>query len=191
MAKIIFICLFLVAVSIIIFATLKTKQLNDKTTSQERTNMTATITTNLGSMTFDLFADEAPKTVENFTTLAKKKYYNGIIFHRVIEDFMIQGGDPTGTGSGGKSIFGKNFADEFNSHKVIAGALAMANRGPNTNGSQFFIVTKSAQPHLDGRHTVFGQIREGQETLAAIAATPVDASDRPIKPVTIEKIVIN
>lgn len=152
--------------------------------------MTATITTNLGSMTFDLFPNEAPKTVENFTTLAKQNYYDGVIFHRVIEDFMIQGGDPTGTGSGGKSIFGETFADEFNSHKVIAGALAMANRGPNTNGSQFFIVTRSAQPHLDGKHTVFGQLREGQETLAAIAATPVDAS-RPIEPVIIEKIEIN
>ena len=122
--------------------------------------MNATLHTNHGAIEVELYPDEAPKTVDNFVKLARDGFYDGLIFHRVIPDFMIQGGDPTGTGSGGP---GYQFEDEFNQHKVDRGALAMANAGPNTNGSQFFIVTADACPWLDGKHTVFGRVTSGLE----------------------------
>ena len=125
----------------------------------------ATMLTNHGSIELELFDDAAPKTVQNFIKLAQDGFYDGVIFHRVIQDFMIQGGDPTGTGSGGP---GYQFEDEFNDHKVVRGALAMANAGPNTNGSQFFIVTTGAAPWLDGKHTVFGQVTSGMDVVDAI-----------------------
>lgn len=146
---------------------------------KEQIKMIATISTTLGDIKVELFDKEAPKTVENFTKLAEKGYYNNVIFHRVIKNFMIQGGDPTGTGQGGESIFGEKFEDEINQHKIVAGTLAMANAGPNTNGSQFFIVTESPQPHLDGKHTVFGQVVEGMGVVKKIAAVAVDANDKP------------
>jgi peptidyl-prolyl cis-trans isomerase B (cyclophilin B) len=146
---------------------------------------TATMHTSLGSITIELFDEDAPKTVENFRRLAGENYYDGIIFHRVIPDFMIQGGCPQGTGTGGP---GYTFEDEFNSHKVVRGALAMANAGPNTNGSQFFIVTADACPWLDGKHTVFGQVTDGMEAVDAIEGVPTGRGDRPVEPPTIESI---
>ena len=171
------------------------------------TGTVATIHTNLGDLTVKLFDDVAPKTVKNFVELAEKGYYNGVIFHRIIRDFMIQGGDPTGTGMGGESIYGEKFEDEFSENVFnIRGALSMANAGPNTNGSQFFIVQnenlpydKSAlvkggwpeeiaeiyaaggTPHLDGRHTVFGQLANAEsfETLDRIAKEPTGFQDKP------------
>lgn len=147
--------------------------------SKEQKNMIAIISTTMGDIKLELFTKDAPKTVENFQKLAAKGYYNGLIFHRVIKTFMIQGGDPTGTGRGGESIFGAKFEDEINAHKIVAGTLAMANAGPNTNGSQFFIVTEQPQPHLDGKHTVFGQVIAGMEVVKKIAAVEVDANDKP------------
>ena len=126
----------------------------------------ATLHTNKGAIAVELFDDDAPKTVENFKKLAADGFYDGVIFHRVIPDFMIQGGDPTGTGTGGP---GYTFEDEFNDHKVERGALAMANSGPNTNGSQFFIVTADACPWLDGKHTVFGRVTDGMDAVDAIS----------------------
>src|SRR5881275_2107270 len=139
----------------------------------------ATLHTNHGAIEIELFADDAPKTVENFTTLAGKGFYDGVIFHRIIPDFMIQGGDPTGTGRGGP---GYTFEDEFNDHKVVRGALAMANAGPNTNGSQFFIVTTEATPWLDGKHTVFGRVTDGMDAVDAIEGTETGSGDRPAEP---------
>jgi cyclophilin family peptidyl-prolyl cis-trans isomerase len=144
--------------------------------------------TTLGTIGLELFDDDAPKTVENFRKLASDGFYDGIIFHRVIPDFMIQGGDPDGTGSGGP---GYTFEDEFNSHKVVRGALAMANAGPNTNGSQFFIVTIDAAPWLDGKHTVFGQVTAGMDAVDAIEATPTGRQDRPTDPPSIESIELD
>ena len=135
----------------------------------------ATMQTNHGSIRIELFDEDAPKTVDNFTKLARKGFYDGVIFHRVIPDFMIQGGDPTGTGSGGP---GYQFEDEFNENLVERGALAMANAGPNTNGSQFFIVTADACPWLDGKHTVFGRVISGMEVVDAIEKVPTGA-ERP------------
>jgi len=146
----------------------------------------ATMLTNHGSIELELFDDAAPKTVQNFVKLAQDGFYDGVIFHRVIQDFMIQGGDPTGTGSGGP---GYQFEDEFNDHKVVRGALAMANAGPNTNGSQFFIVTADACPWLDGKHTVFGQVTSGMDVADAIASVDSDGSDRPKTPVTMRVTV--
>ena len=146
---------------------------------------TATLHTNHGAIAIELFDDDAPKTVENFLKLARDGFYDGVIFHRVIPDFMIQGGDPTGTGSGGP---GYQFEDEFNQHKVVRGALAMANAGPNTNGSQFFIVTTDAAPWLDGKHTVFGQVKAGMDVGDALEALPTDGRDRPPEPAVIEKL---
>src|SRR5881275_36072 len=143
----------------------------------------ATLQTNHGAIEIELFDEDAPKTVENFTTLARKGFYNGVIFHRVIPDFMIQGGDPTGTGSGGP---GYQFADEFNDHKVVRGALAMANAGPDTNGSQFFIVTADACPWLDGKHTVFGRVSSGLDVVDAIERVDTGPGDRPRDEVRIE-----
>jgi cyclophilin family peptidyl-prolyl cis-trans isomerase len=145
----------------------------------------ATLQTNHGTIELELFDGEAPKTVENFRKLAGDGFYDGVVFHRVIPDFMIQGGDPTGTGSGGP---GYTFEDEFNEHPVVRGALAMANAGPNTNGSQFFIVTADACPWLDGKHTVFGRVTSGMDVVDAISALETDAGDRPRETVSIEGV---
>jgi peptidyl-prolyl cis-trans isomerase B (cyclophilin B) len=145
----------------------------------------ATLHTNHGAIAIELFDEDAPKTVENFLKLARDGFYDGVIFHRIIPDFMIQGGDPTGTGSGGP---GYQFEDEFNDKKVVRGALAMANAGPNTNGSQFFIVTTEAASWLDGKHTVFGTVTDGMDVVDAISAVETDARDRPRTDVTIERI---
>lgn len=145
----------------------------------------ATIHTSEGAIELELYPNEAPKTVENFIKLARDGFYDGVIFHRVIPDFMIQGGDPTGTGTGGP---GYEFEDEFNEHRIVRGALAMANAGPNTNGSQFFIVTAEAAPWLDGKHTVFGQVTSGMEVVDRICEADRDANDRPKSPVAIERI---
>ena len=144
--------------------------------------------TNHGTISIELFDADAPKTVENFKTLAQKGFYNGLVFHRVIKDFMIQGGCPKGTGTGGP---GYEFEDEFNQHKIVRGALAMANAGPNTNGSQFFIVTTDAAPWLDGKHTVFGQVTGGMEVVDAIEATPTDGRDRPREDARIETLTVS
>ena len=149
---------------------------------------TATLHTNHGPIAIELFDDDAPKTVENFLKLSRDGFYNGVIFHRVIPDFMIQGGDPTGTGSGGP---GYQFEDEFNDHKIVRGALAMANAGPNTNGSQFFIVTTEAASWLDGKHTVFGKVTDGMDVVAVISALETDARDRPAQDVVIERVAVD
>jgi cyclophilin family peptidyl-prolyl cis-trans isomerase len=146
---------------------------------------TMTMTTNHGPIVFEMFDEDAPKTVDNFRTLSEKGFYDGLIFHRIIRDFMIQGGCPRGDGTGDP---GYEFEDEPNQHKVIRGALAMANRGPNTNGSQFFIVTTEAAPWLDGKHTVFGRVTAGMEVVDALEALPTDSSDRPNEPAAIEKV---
>ena len=146
---------------------------------------TATMHTSEGDLTLELFDDDAPKTVENFRKLAQDGFYDGLIFHRVIRGFMIQGGCPQGTGTGGP---GYTFEDEINDHKVVRGALAMANAGPNTNGSQFFIVTADEAPWLDGKHTVFGEVTAGMDVVDKIEATPADASDRPSSPVGIATV---
>jgi peptidyl-prolyl cis-trans isomerase B (cyclophilin B) len=148
----------------------------------------ATLHTNHGAIDIELFDEDAPKTVENFLKLARDGFYNGVVFHRVIPDFMIQGGDPTGTGSGGP---GYQFEDEFNDRKVERGALAMANAGPNTNGSQFFIVTTEAAPWLDGKHTVFGRVTNGMEVVDTISALETDARDRPREDVLIERVDVS
>jgi cyclophilin family peptidyl-prolyl cis-trans isomerase len=145
----------------------------------------ATMVTNHGEIKLELFDEDAPKTVKNFRDLAGKGFYDGLVFHRVIKDFMIQGGCPQGTGTGGP---GYTFEDEFNDHKVARGALAMANAGPNTNGSQFFIVTIDAAPWLDGKHTVFGEVVDGMDVVDTIEAGPTDARDRPREDARIEKL---
>jgi peptidyl-prolyl cis-trans isomerase B (cyclophilin B) len=142
----------------------------------------------LGPIELELFDEDAPKTVANFVELARRGFYDGVIFHRVIPNFMIQGGDPTGTGSGGP---GYQFDDEPNHHSVERGAIAMANSGPNTNGSQFFIVTADACPWLDGLHTVFGRVRSGMNVVDAIEQTPTDGRDRPLDEVRIEAVAID
>ena len=148
----------------------------------------ATFHTSEGSIEIELFPTEAPKTVANFTKLVGEGFYDGLIFHRVIPDFMIQGGCPQGIGTGGP---GYSFEDEFNDHKVVKGALAMANSGPNTNGSQFFIVTAVATPWLDGKHTVFGQVTAGQDVIDRISVVDRDGRDRPSTPVTITSIELS
>jgi len=148
---------------------------------------TATIHTNHGAIEVELFDEDAPKTVENFTTLARKGFYDGVTFHRVIPDFMIQGGDPTGTGSGGP---GYQFEDEANDRPVVRGALAMANAGPNTNGSQFFVVTADAAPWLDGKHTVFGRVTSGMDVVDRISELPRDGRDKPREPATMERVEV-
>jgi len=145
----------------------------------------ATLHTSEGSIEIELFPEDAPKTVANFTKLAGEGFYDGLVFHRVIPDFMIQGGCPEGIGTGGP---GYKFEDEFNHHKVVKGALAMANSGPNTNGSQFFIVTADATPWLDGKHTVFGQVTTGQDVVDRIQEVDRDGRDRPTTPVTIDRV---
>ncbi|MBK5117315.1 MAG: peptidylprolyl isomerase [Thermoleophilia bacterium] len=149
---------------------------------------TATFHTTGGQIEFELHDADAPKTVENFRKLAGDGFYDGLIFHRVITDFMIQGGCPEGTGTGGP---GYQFEDEFNQHKIERGALAMANAGPNTNGSQFFIVTTEAAPWLDGKHTVFGKVVSGMDAVDAIEATETGAGDRPVEPQLIERIELS
>jgi peptidyl-prolyl cis-trans isomerase B (cyclophilin B) len=148
----------------------------------------ATMQTNHGTIELELFDEDAPKTVENFRKLASDGFYDGVIFHRVIEDFMIQGGDPTGTGSGGP---GYEFEDEQNQHSVVRGSLAMANAGPNTNGSQFFIVTAEACPWLDGKHTVFGRVTSGMDVVDAISQVDTGPGDRPRDDVRIEGIALS
>lgn len=188
------------------------------TSSVRKGEIRAEMETSEGKITFKLFPEYAPKTVENFVTHAKNSYYEGVIFHRVIEDFMIQGGDPTGTGMGGESIFGSTFEDEFSPNLFnFRGALSMANAGPNTNGSQFFIVqnrhfnedfkgemeragypkevidyyaANGGTPWLDFRHTVFGQVIDGWEVVDRIASLPTGAQDRPLQKVDIKKITI-
>jgi peptidyl-prolyl cis-trans isomerase B (cyclophilin B) len=145
----------------------------------------ALISTSEGDIEITFFDDAAPNTVANFQKLAGEGFYDGLIFHRVIKDFMIQGGCPDGIGTGGP---GYKFADEFNDHKVVRGALAMANSGPNTNGSQFFVVTTEAAPWLDGKHTVFGEVTSGMEVIDAIEASETDGRDAPVEPKLIEKI---
>ncbi|HEY7018162.1 MAG TPA: peptidylprolyl isomerase [Gaiellaceae bacterium] len=144
-----------------------------------------TMETNRGTVELELFDADAPRTVENFLKLAGDGFYDGVVFHRVIPDFMIQGGDPTGTGMGGP---GYTFEDEFNDHKVERGALAMANAGPNTNGSQFFVVTAEATPWLDGKHTVFGRVTNGMDVVDTISQVDTDANDKPKQPVVIERV---
>ena len=144
--------------------------------------MNVLLETNQGTIEVELFSEKAPKTCENFTGLIKKGYYNGIIFHRVIKDFMIQGGDPTGTGMGGESIWGKNFEDEFDDSLSFdtKGLLAMANAGPNTNGSQFFITTAKTE-WLNNRHTIFGKVVSGYDVVEKIENTTVGSQDKPIE----------
>jgi len=141
--------------------------------------------TNVGAIRIELFDEDAPKTVANFRKLASEGYYDGLSFHRIIKDFMIQGGCPQGTGTGGP---GYTFEDEFNQHKVVRGALAMANAGPNTNGSQFFIVTTVQAPWLDGKHTVFGRVADGMDVVDSLEAAETDHSDRPVQPQRIERV---
>jgi cyclophilin family peptidyl-prolyl cis-trans isomerase len=157
------------------------------TPSDARTAQNVVLSTNKGDIALELFADKAPITVQNFVTLGARGYYNNVTFHRVIAGFMIQGGDPTGTGAGGDSIYGQEFQDEQTGEPIVAGSLAMANAGAGTNGSQFFIVTDSAQPHLDGKHTNFGKVADeaSMAVVRAIAAVQVGANDKPVSPVTI------
>jgi cyclophilin family peptidyl-prolyl cis-trans isomerase len=145
----------------------------------------ATLHTTEGAVGLELFDEDAPKTVANFRELAGKGFYDGLAFHRVIKDFMIQGGCPQGTGTGGP---GYQFEDEINAHPVVRGALAMANAGPNTNGSQFFIVTAKECPWLDGKHTVFGQVSSGMDVVDRLEATPTDPRDRPTGAIAIESV---
>jgi cyclophilin family peptidyl-prolyl cis-trans isomerase len=148
----------------------------------------ATLQTSEGPIVFELFDEDAPKTVENFRKLSAEGFYDGLTFHRVIKDFMIQGGCPQGTGTGGP---GYTFEDEINQHKIVRGALAMANAGPNTNGSQFFIVTTDAAPWLDGKHTVFGQVSDGMDVVDKLEAIPTDGGDRPSEPIGIASVELS
>lgn len=183
--------LFLVAIAFtIIFASNnfsqkeETKKMSDSTTI-------AVIKTNMGTIEIELFAKETPKTVENFVGLANKGYYKGVIFHRVIDKFMIQGGDPTGTGRGGESFWGKKFNDEIVKELVFdkEGLLAMANAGPNTNGSQFFI-TLAQTTWLNGNHTIFGKVIKGMDIVKAIGKVAKNAQDKPLKDVVMESVTI-
>jgi peptidyl-prolyl cis-trans isomerase B (cyclophilin B) len=149
---------------------------------------TLTMQTTEGPIVFELFDEDAPKTVENFRKLAGDGFYDGLTFHRVIKDFMIQGGCPQGTGTGGP---GYTFEDEINPHKIVRGALAMANAGPNTNGSQFFIVTADACPWLDGKHTVFGQVSDGMDVVDKLEGVSTDGGDRPSEPIGIASVEIS
>jgi cyclophilin family peptidyl-prolyl cis-trans isomerase len=159
------------------------KMTNDTTVAVNKTNM--------GTIEIELFAKETPKTVENFVGLANKGYYNGVIFHRVIDNFMIQGGDPTGTGRGGESIWGKKFNDEIDTSLVFdnEGLLAMANSGPNTNGSQFFI-TLAPTKWLNGHHTIFGKVITGMDVVKEIGKVAKNQMDRPLKDVIMESVTI-
>jgi len=167
------------------------KPINEEGKTMSDSTTVAVINTNMGTIEIELFADQTPKTVENFVGLSEKDYYNGVILHRVIENFMIQGGDPTGTGSGGESLWGGKFADEFDSSLSHdgPGILSMANAGPNTNGSQFFI-TLVATPWLDGKHTVFGKVINGMDVVVAIGKVKTGAGDRPVEDVVMEQVTI-
>ena len=147
----------------------------------------ATIDTTAGPIQVELWAKEAPKTVNNFVTLARDGFYNGTIFHRVIPNFMVQGGDPTGTGMGGP---GYKFADEINNNKLVKGVLAMANAGPNTNGSQFFIITAPSTPWLDGMHTGFGKVTSGQDVVDQISQVRRNSQDKPLQDIKINSVTI-
>jgi cyclophilin family peptidyl-prolyl cis-trans isomerase len=167
---------------------------NNVNNMEKDTNQIVLMKTNFGDIKLELFSDDAPKTVENFITLSESGFYDGVKFHRVIKDFMIQGGDPnskdddwSNDGTGGP---GYMFEDEINSHKLVKGVLAMANSGPNTNGSQFFIVTKDSTPWLDGHHTAFGKVLEGMDTVDKIEGVETGANDHPIKDVIINTIEI-
>jgi cyclophilin family peptidyl-prolyl cis-trans isomerase len=149
---------------------------------------TATMQTTEGAIAFELFDEDAPKTVANFRKLASEGFYDGLTFHRIIKDFMIQGGCPQGTGTGGP---GYQFEDEINPHKIVRGALAMANAGPNTNGSQFFIVTTAKAPWLDGKHTVFGQVTDGLDVVDKLEGVATDGADRPLEPIGIASISLS
>jgi cyclophilin family peptidyl-prolyl cis-trans isomerase len=154
-------------------------------------NPSVTLHTNHGDITLEIFADKVPKTAKNFVELAKTGYYDGTIFHRIIADFMLQGGDPTGTGRGGESIYGDKFEDEFHpelSHKK--GVISMANAGPHTNGSQFFIVHAPETSWLDGKHSIFGEVIEGIDIADIIARVPTDSGDRPFKKVEIVRVTV-
>ncbi len=196
MKKIIF-TLFLVMLSFgIIFAYGKLNNVNSNNSDKGYFSMSDSITvaiikTNMGTIEIELFADQTPKTVENFVGLAEKGYYNGIIFHRVIKDFMLQAGDPTGTGRGGASFWGGKFEDEFVSDLKhdTPGMLSMANAGPNTNGSQFFI-TLVPTPWLDGKHTVFGKVINGMDVVYAIGEVKTAAGDKPVDEVVMEEVII-
>jgi len=144
--------------------------------------------TSEGPIAFELFEQDAPNTVANFRKLAEDGFYDGLAFHRIIKDFMIQGGCPSGTGTGGP---GYTFADEINDHKIVRGALAMANAGPDTNGSQFFIVTADECSWLDGKHTVFGEVSDGMDVVDRLEAVRTDGGDRPVEPVGIDSIDIS
>ena len=148
----------------------------------------ATMQTSEGQITLELFDEDAPKTVDNFRKLSSEGFYDGLTFHRVIKDFMIQGGCPQGTGTGGP---GYTFADEINPHRVARGALAMANAGPDTNGSQFFIVTAQECPWLDGKHTVFGRVSDGLDVVDRLESVPTDAADRPTRQIGIDAIALS
>jgi peptidyl-prolyl cis-trans isomerase B (cyclophilin B) len=148
----------------------------------------ATMQTTEGAIVFELFDADAPKTVKNFRKLSADGFYDGLTFHRVISDFMIQGGCPQGTGTGGP---GYTFEDEINEHKIVRGALAMANAGPNTNGSQFFIVTAESCPWLDGKHTVFGQVSEGMDVVELLEGVATDGADRPVEPIGIATVQVS
>lgn len=167
------------------------KEISTMTELKKDTITVAVIQTTMGTIELELFADKAVKTAQNFVGLAETKYYNGIIFHRVINNFMIQGGDPAGTGSGGESIWGKPFEDEVKTglKHSSEGILSMANAGPNTNGSQFFITLK-ATPWLDGKHTVFGKVISGMEVVKAIGKTKTNQNDKPLIDVVMQKVTI-
>jgi cyclophilin family peptidyl-prolyl cis-trans isomerase len=166
------------------------RQLDERGSSRATVHRmtTATLHTNHGAIALELFDEDAPTTVENFVKLSEDGFYDGITFHRVIPDFMIQGGCPRGDGTGGP---GYEFEDEPNDHEIVRGALAMANRGPDTNGSQFFIVTTEAAPWLDGKHTVFGRVTDGMDVVDEISDVPRDSADRPSEPVTIDRVQLS
>lgn len=164
----------------------------DQTAEPKKGEQIIVMKTSMGTIKLRLFPDKTPKTVENFIGLADKGYYDGLTFHRVMDDFMIQGGDPLGTGTGGESLWGTQFEDEFNPNlKNLRGALSMANAGPNTNGSQFFIVQKEGGTSwLDGAHTVFGHVIDGMDVVDEIASVDVDAASKPLESVKMEKVSV-
>jgi cyclophilin family peptidyl-prolyl cis-trans isomerase len=172
-------------------STITEKKVMADTTKTNDTTLVATIKTNMGTIELELFDKLAPKTVENFVGLAEKGYYKGVIFHRVIDGFMIQGGDPTGTGRGGASLWGGKFDDEIVPSLTFdgPGILAMANAGPNTNGSQFFI-TLAATPWLNGHYSLFGKVIKGMDVVQAIGKTKTGANDKPVKDVVMEDVTI-
>jgi peptidyl-prolyl cis-trans isomerase-like 1 len=170
----------------------KSKKGDDKNPKMENAKEIGVIETSMGTIEVELYRKDAPKTVENFAKLAEKGYYNGVIFHRVIDNFMIQGGDPTGTGRGGESIYGKKFEDEFvpTLKHDMPGIVSMANAGPGTNGSQFFI-TLAPTPWLNGKHTIFGKVIKGMDVVKAIGKVEVSKPyDRPVKDVVMKKVSI-